>query len=383
MPKSRQIVVEAIHYLTYFILFYGIFATIVFLISEDTASLLWAGLMIVPGIIFFLFRQITTRLGVLLALHLVIPVLVAVILPNDIINNTWAAIALALTIHSIIFAYQKKPTEIASFIAPCSIILIIFTFWAVNTGNWVLVPMYPVLLAIIVIGRILLIRMIKMDRSLDAIHMSYKQPIDKIITFDYKLTIGLIVAITGVSLVIYLLLISPVSNVIVNMRREAVELDFEGRGLQETPRPAPSVHINRLFQLEEHPSSPFWDLLSSVVFGVASIGIIAGVLYGLYRILMFLLSYSSHRSKHQTASVSIEDEREFIRPKASKRRSRIRSVLTELHPIRRLFKETARRHVKMGVPIKQSDTPTDMAGRIQSEDISSLAEEYAEVRYKN
>ena len=382
MPKSRQIIIEAISYLTFFVFFYGIFATVVFIISEDTANLLWAGLMIVPGIIFFMFRQITTRLGVLLVLHLTIPVLLAVVLPNDMIGNTWAVIALALAIHSIIFAYQKLPTEIASFIAPCSIILIIFTFWATNTGNWVLASMYPVLLAIMVTGRILLVRMVKMDRSLDAIHMSYKQPIAKIITFDYKLTIGLIVAIVGVSMVIYLLLISPMSNVILNMRREAVEIDFYGRGLQETPRPAPSVHIHELFRLETRPPSPFWDLLSSVVFGIASIGIIAGVLYGLYRILMFFLRYSSLRNKSEMAFTDVEDEREFIRPKASKRRSRIRSVLTELHPIRRLFKETARKHVKMGVPIKQSDTPTDMAGRIQSEDITGLAEEYAQVRYK-
>jgi hypothetical protein len=81
-----------------------------------------------------------------------------------------------------------------------------------------------------------------------------------------------------------------------------------------------------------------------------------------------------------TDTLNITDEREFIRP-APRLRS-LRATPAPLHPIRKLFKDTAKKHVKMGVPIKHSDTPTDMKNRIHSEDIGGLVEEYETVRYK-
>ena len=48
---------------------------------------------------------------------------------------------------------------------------------------------------------------------------------------------------------------------------------------------------------------------------------------------------------------------------------------------RRLFWKTIRRHIKRGVPIIPSDTPDEMAERIKTKDISSLVEDYKQVRY--
>jgi len=151
--------------------------------------------------------------------------------------------------------------------------------------------------------------------------------------------------------------------------------------MSDDARLPPGQPLSELLELPERTSSPFWEFLTNIIFGIVSIGIIALILYVAYRLLMVLLRLRPRRRDMYSDSASTEDEREFIRPKARKR-NRIRSVFSELHPIRRLFKETAKKHVKMGVSIKKSDTPTDIKNRIHSEDISDLADEYAEVRYR-
>jgi len=383
MTKTRRLVVEAIDNITYFALFYGIFAAIIYLITSDPMDLLRATFMIVPAMINFLLRRVTNQLGKLIAIHSVLPILLVVILPNNMITAVWVTITAGLALFSVIFAFRKPPTEAASFIAPCATLFVILSLWSASIGSWHLTVIYPFLLAIAVTGRILLLRLIKMDRSLEAMHLSYKQPIDKIVAFDYKLTAGLIAALVGVSLAMYLLLIAPIAGAIFRAVPALPQIDIDsGREMPDDTRLESSLPITDLLNIPERAPSPFWEFLTRIAFGIVSLAIIAIILYGLYRFLMLLLSRRAGNDGMHVDSASTEDEREFIRPQ-SRTRNRVRSAFTELHPIRRLFKETAKKHIKMGVSIKQSDTPTDIKNRIHSEDISNLAEEYAQVRYKH
>jgi len=382
MTKTRGLVVEAIDNLTYFVLFYGIFAAVIIIVSNDPMYLLRAAFMVVPAIVNFLLRRVTNQLGKLIVIHSVLPIVLAIILPNNMMTVVWVIIIAGLALFSVIFAFRKQPTEAASFIVTCSVILIALSLWAANIGNWHLTVIYPMLLTIAVAGRILLLRLVKMDRSLEAMHLSYKQPIDKIIVFDYKLTASIVVALVGISLAIYLLLIAPITSAIFRAIPALPQIEVESAHIMpDASWLGSSQAMTELLYMPERAPSPFWQLLTRIVFGILSLVIIAIILYGIYRFFMFLLSHRTHRNNMQMDTASTEDEREFIRPKA--RRHRIRSPFMELHLIRRLFKETAKKHIKMGVSIKQSDTPTDIKNRIHSEDISNLAEEYAQVRYKN
>ena len=383
MTKNRILIGEAIDSFLFFVLFFGVFAPIAYLINAGLSSIVYSALMIIPATINFFLRRISRKLGVLLLVHSIIPIAIGIILLTRATTLLWVVIAMALALNSVVFAFRKLPTDRASFIAPC---VVIFTFaagWAFMVGQSHFLMLYPILLTITVLGRILLMRMLKMNMSLDAIETAYKQPIDKIITFDYKLTAGLVVAIPGVAFVIYMLLISPVIELIWQTAVPAIEItppEIGERPIGAIPAAAPTEA--EAHDLSFREPSRAWRLLTTVFFGVGSIGVIAGVCYGIFRLVLFILTRSASKYIEQTVETDIEDIREFVRP-ASTRRRRLHDVFVELHPIRRLFRDTAKKHIKMGVSIKKSDTPTDMAMRIQSEDISNLADEYAQVRYNS
>jgi hypothetical protein len=288
-----------------------------------------------------------------------------------------------LAIHSVIFAFSKPPTDTVSFIVPGAIVLIFLSVWAWQTGNLQLAAIYPFLMAVIVIGRILLIRMVRMDRSLEAMQLSYKQSIGKIITFDYKLAAGVVLALVAIALAIYLLLISPLISMLMGAFSDPPNIEFVAdRGLPETMPHVPQEPSQNIFEYYEPRTFRFWDILSQVILGILSLAVIVIIIYGLYRFALFLLSYKVSRKNTGEDFLDLEDEREFIPPPSKNRRGRFRSVFADLHPVRRLFKETAKKHVKMGVPIKKSDTPSEITKRIRTEDISTLTDEYTQIRYK-
>ena len=381
MTKTRSLVIEAIDYLTYFALFYGIFATVLYTISSDIMDLLRAGFMIMPVIINFLLRRVSANMGKMLMLHSILPVILIIILPANPTTIAFIIMSVLLALHSVFFSYRKRHTDGVSFMLPCAAILIALSLLGPNR-SWQFMLMYSTLMIVAIIGRILLVRMVKMDISLDAMHLSYKQPIEKIVTFDYKLTAGLVVAMVGMVLVIYFMIFAPIANAILRYEPALPTIESESdRSVPDDTRLAPGDREYSLLDGEDRRPSPLWELLTNIFFGIVSIGIILAILYVVYRLLMVLLRLRPRKRGAYSSSANTEDEREFIRPKA-RNRNRIRSAFAELHPIRRLFKETAKKHIKMGVSIKQSDTPTDIKNRIRSEDISSLTEEYAEVRYR-
>jgi len=378
MPNSRKLIVQVLDDLTFFALYLGVFATVAFEITSSSMSLLFSILMIIPATINFFLRRLTTNLGKLILLHSIIPIVLVIVLPTQANTFLWVAISLWLALHSVIFAFRKTPTDTISFIVPAAFILgglsVMDTMFS---GTSIFTVAYPTLLCIAVLGRILLIRMIKMNNSLDAMHLSYKQPIDKIIMFDYKLIAGIVVAVIGISIIIFVLVIAPTSQLIWNNIPNAPELGSWSRG----DLPPAQTPLTNQTDMPNPPVFRFWNILATVFFGITGVGLVIGAAYGIYRILLYISSRRYKRDQQESTPTDIQDEREFIRPRVKKQRKKALIAIAELHPIRRLFRDTAKKHVKIGVQIKKSDTPTDIATRIRSEDISTLAEEYAEVRY--
>ena len=383
MPKSRILVVETLRSLIVFILFYTVFVSAVYAFNGSGAILWQALLLLAPAALNFALRRLCRTFWEQLIAHAVLPVVLAVVLPFEALTVMWIAAVAIMALFSVAFSLRPPSAESAGFIFPVIGLFILLTFWAASGDHSLLTAVYPVALILVISGRMLLTRMIKMDRSLEIMHQTYKQPVDRIITFDYKLTAGVAVVLVAMVAVIYLLVLSPIIGAIMGLSPEVGEFDMptapyvplslpEGGGDGLDPMAA--------FR-QENGSWAIWEFLTRVLFGIGGIGLVVLAVYVAYRVLMFFLGLRIHKKAASPMGVSAEDQREFIW-RAPKIRGQKRRVASNLHPIRKLFKDTAKKHVKMGVPIKKSDTPTEMKDRIRVEDIGELVETYEEVRYK-
>jgi len=378
---SRKLTVEALDHFTFFLLYYGLFSALAFVASNNIAAFAHGLLLLIPLVINFVIRRFVKRLGFLLLAHSPMPILVGILLAPFAATFWWVVMAIALAIHSVVFAFRGPPTEKASFLAACFFVLGGFGLWAALVGG-VTAPIFPIVLMAAVVGRILLIRMIKMDTSLDTMLNTYKQPIGEIARFDYKLMVGLGAAIAVVAVVIYLAFFAPVVGLVMDNLPDVprFELETEGRSLHDGHgRLEPTPPSGSPFRIGQQRN--FWNTMASILFFITGIALTIGIAYGAYIIIKYIVTRKADKGEPGAEIFEFGDTREFILPKSHNRRKR-RTAEADLHPIRRLFRDTAKKHIKMGVSIKKSDTPTDIAKRITAEDISNLAEDYAEVRYK-
>jgi len=259
--------------------------------------------------------------------------------------------------------------------------LIALSFWMASGGHWTLVALYPILMVLIGTGRIIVMHMLQMDKSLDAIQPPAAQK-SRIISFNYKLMAGLGAAMIALTMAIYLGIIAPVAGVLIQNVPELQRISSPSEDEPIQPMPSRSVMTEFLMPYGDYAEpSTMWQVLD-VLFRMAGtiiiFGIIVFVLFMLVRAIIRLLKLRAQSADAELQSDWAQDEREFILPQRARTK---RGTQQEEHPIRRLFRETIQAHIKRGVPIQKSDTPTDITHRIHSEDIAPLAEAYAQVRY--
>jgi len=385
VAKKRGLIIDIINNFTHLVIIYGLFATAVYIITGSVMQLLLLWVMIVPFGVNFVLRRKVNVLGVLVLVHMIMPILFIFLLPFTPLGITWMVLLVGLALHSIACSFAKKPTVSISFSIPWAMVFTVFAMWAASADVWTLVVLYPIVIGVAVIGRKILIYMIQLDMSLSVPHLSSTQPLEKITSFNYRLVAGLAVVIAVMAVPIYLFVLVPFVNLIMRIFPGLPEMT---PGAAEVPDPrgvyaTPPVAIPPWLMEEVEPS-----LLQQVIIWILNIAlgailiVIAGaVLYVLASIILRLVNLKIRKSEAHLNLAGIEDEREFIIPKllGAKRRRRVKG---SEHPVRRMFRETVVRHIKKGVPIVKSDTPADMADRIQ-EDISQLAEDYEKVRYGN
>ena len=434
MEKRRALTTEIIDTFLHLIIFYGFFATVLFLTHSDTAYLWQVGLIFVPFAINFFLRRIGKNIVFSVALHLVAPILVIMFSPNDVIKVHWMTMTFALALHSVLYPYYRQPAIYRQQIiipfkrANVSAntpearrekavggeysdrfkntqkvfkgnfvlgIVVVFTALAVITsvsGYWPLPLMHSVIILILLIGRLVHLRMAQMDTSLDAKQSSSKIAVEKIITFDYKLTAVSVLLLIASTLVLYFLLIAPALNMAADLLPGLPNLrPAEYDGYLYTIGEAESIGASEpwlmrlLLGLMLMDTVPDWLklLLSGFLRLFAGALILIGislVIIGIARTVIRVLSFRSYKHGLGFVAEGREIEREFIFD-AEKPRKPPRYNRSGEHPTRRLFRETVAKHKSKGVPIEQSDTPAEIAERITTENIKGLVEEYAPVRY--
>jgi len=382
MKPFRILIVEAVDNIAYLALFYGIFAMIMYVMLYE-ASLLRLALIALPFWGNFVLRRIFKNFWVSLVAHSGFPIIAFFLLPEMFSRVFWVGATIAMAVYSLKHYFRIQPSSGSGFMVFGGGAIVVLSIGAAFAGYWPLVPIYPPLFLIMAIGRMVLSHMLQMDVSLEAVQLSSAQPVERIISFNYKLMAGLSAAVLAATLLLFFVLVNPAMNIAAQRFQFPWTLpmpDFYDMAVREPPGTINEFDILSMLGDGDAEPSLFGRIMSIflLLLGVFSV---AGAV-----ILVFIVTFNAitnglnkkHFSHSENAS-DTEDTREFIRrTKTSRKR---RDPQGE-HPIRRLFRKTVSRHIKMGVPIMKSDTPTDISKRITSEDISSLASNYADIRYR-
>jgi len=258
-----------------------------------------------------------------------------------------------------------------------SMVLIALCFVGVHLGYGFLAVTYPILIVVIILGSEIYSRMTKVDASLEVISRTSAQPVGLILRFDHKMMLVLAVVLILFTLVSRVVLVDPLLEQISRIRLPSFE--FTGAPLPAEPVQADEIPENPMEFMVEEQREPhlIWHLLEFIMQLVTALILLSLLIVGLVNAYM-LMEYR----KRKTLKLEGGDEKAFIIPELVKKsRRNLRSLPWQENKTRRLFRKKIMRYRKMGVPIIQSDTPTQMAKRIEKEDIRDLAADYEKVRY--
>ena len=382
MSPIRKAIIELVDNLVHLALFYGLLAVPMYLVNQDPQALLWLVLMVLPLLWNFFLRRVLKKFWFALPAHMVAPTIVVLVVPGLAPQVLWTVAVAILTLYSLGHYFRHQPSSGVWSIVLCASLFSALSIWAGRGDYWNLAAVYPPLIIIAVIGSVIVMAMMQMDQSLEAAGMSSAQPIKKIIKFNYKLMLGLSGTIFLLALLVFFVFTGPVSRFLsgmfpeVSLIRPVTEPTYfsmyQGRW-------EPLADLTGM--LEEREPSAF-ALLMALILQVVFVapGVIGSAIL-ICLIVRAIFRWLSRRNRFYTQNLydlGEGDEREFILPSVNTSRRMRRGPE---NPIRRLFRQTVTRHIKMGVPIRKSFTPTDIATRINTNDITSLVDEYVKVRY--
>ena len=379
MNSKRDFLMDAFLNLIWLSVFYGIFIMPAVVILNLRVDILFLASFIMSLVYFFIRRYIRLVFPMIIA-HIIVPVVVF-----NLAFGFAQALYVGVAVFLMIFSFQQRHTRSATFGVgfsyAASIVLIAFALF-VNAHGYDLLFIYAVLMIFVSVGSKLHTRMVQVNDSLEVITQTSTQPVKKILAFDYKATLVFCIVIVGLIVFLHVFFIRPAleaaSEIRINMQLGPLpphaDLDEANGDTSYTPG---GIDFS---DIELRDPWLIWVILERMLMTMVPPIIILGVAYLLFRLAREVLRHMKGRNiqEHEHAS-GFEDVKEFISaPKA--RRPWFFAHRGE-HKLRRLFRETMTRHIKKGVPIKKTDTPVQMAKKVQAEDLSGLVEEYTAVRY--
>jgi len=386
MTKRRRLVCEILDNATYLLVFYGLFVTVLFAYSGDILDLQRAGLLAVPFVVNFFLRRISRIVVVSLIIHLLVPVIFLAAMPFEMYTLIWAVGLFVMAIFSTTYPFNKAPSSAAAFVATSTILFIVLSVWAGNRGYWGLASVYPPVLVGIVLGRHFLMRMLQMNKSLEAIQSTSQTPVKKILVFDYKVAMGLIVLMIGMIAVFYVFLVGPALRLAAELAPGLPQFPtFEADAEPERVHALPPGGMNFDDYMSIADTSNIFarllGMLLRIIFSILAIVAVGALIALIIQAIIKFVGLRSSRVKQMRDVDGLEDEKEFVFPVEKWRKQRSKIFAKNEHPVRKLFRETAMLHIKNGVPIVKADTPAEIANRIKSENIAGLVEEYSLIRY--
>jgi len=354
-----------------------------YLYRYDAMDLLRLSFLIVPFALCFVIRWFVKNIWLALPLHLIFPVVAVIFVSGVFLQAVWLGAMILVALISLGHYFKRGVAVGAGFVFLCAAIFIVLSVWAASGFHWPLVALYTVLLVISTIGCIVLLHMVQMDISLDAMQLSSAQPVRRIISFNYKLVAGLAAGILILTLIVFFLVTAPLFGFIAGLFSESQERDRDDSPVETAVTESDFDYQQSRewdFGLSPYRSDEEITNVGPLLNILIAVAAACGV-YILYKVFTAFFGWLNRRKFYSSDfnDTNAQDEREFILPRRKKEKPAPRSQ--KEHPIRRLFRETITRHIKAGVTINPSDTPADMTKRIQTEDLSVLSERYANIRY--
>ena len=424
MTKTRRFIIELLDTFVFAAIFYAVFATTVYwLITDELLSFLqtlcfvalvaanlcmrricftnWfnhqkhdvhpikdarlGGARDIVGQEYKPGETVVTNLGLKLVItHLIIPVAIFA-MPFTVMSVAWFILSLVIAGHSVWFSLRKSAPGRMALILTAAIIFIAMSFWMASGGSWFFVSIYTLLLLFVSVGWLIVVHMVKVDDSLKAAESSSQQSVGKIIAFNYKLLAGFALTFSAIVAAVYFALMRPILVAIASFFDRLPV--FERGKLTREEYMGPMITgpgqgdgmMEFLQYLGPARTNYAAYLIINILLSAMVIALVLGIGYVVLRGIFHWLNMRATKTNTQEGLPEIEDEKEFIGLSSTRRGKRVKTK--KEHALRRLFRETVQKHIKMGVPIKNTDTPTEMTVRVRDRDFDSLADEYSRVRY--
>ncbi|MCL1863027.1 MAG: hypothetical protein FWF78_05635 [Defluviitaleaceae bacterium] len=288
-------------------------------------------------------------------------------------------VAIALVIVGSTFSRRRVMIG-RGFIDFMPVAFVPLSFWAARGQHFGLVTIFSVVMVVVIIMSFVVLHMAKMDETLEVLPLSSAAPLRRIIGFNYRMMAGLAGLILVLGVLTFFIIVIPAFAIIAEIFpglpdfRQTERYDG-GRSLFPMGGPERPDALGML-SLRNDPS-PIMRIIGVVVQTVFIVFIVFSLVFCAYMVIRAFLKWSSTRAVfyEQTAKdMDSADEKEFILP------FKKRDTSQPTNEIRRRFRAAIKRHMKNGVPIEKSDTPSDMQLRI-AEDIG--VGEYEKARYGN
>ena len=385
MIPKRLLFEELLCTIVHFAVFYGIFILVASMVLDIRQPALWILLGIVPFMINFLIRRYIRSTMLMIIAHLIIPGLVFFAF-DDIIYRVFAlAMLVVMLIYSFIQRAKGKSTLEPTFSIFTAIGLVVMCFVGLHFGHSYMAILYPILIVIVVIGGEIYTRMSKVDMSLEIITKTTNQPTRQILKLDHKMMLATAVILLLLTFASQFALVNPLLDQLSRIPLPSSQEGLPTPGLSDRGgRPNLTMPLGPMIPyVDEIPDPhPFWEIFNMILMYLIQALIILLLLVSLISGVVNAYKMMGYRRRN-TPYQEGEDEKIFIIPERVKKRlPNLMSFFSRPeNKTRRLFRKKIMRHRKMGVPIVKSDTPTQMASRIEKEDIKVLTAEYEKVRY--
>ena len=381
---NRDFFMEALYTAIWVPIFYSFYTLLVLLVFDVRTDVLFT----VAAVLFFtmfLIRRFIKSAVLMFLVHVVLICAAWFLSPNLHSLVVFFSMAILMTAFSMVQRYKRAQTFSPEFIIFTPLLLIILAIAMGTQGHTHMHIQYAAIIIFIFVAAKFHMRMDQFNLALGAITQSSNQPVKKILNFDYKVMLVMSVVIIGLIFFLHITFVRPALEAAVSLLPDDFAFNIEGGPPPELLPGGgpPDMGIHDMFYQDNRGPFILWVILEWIFIYIfmPALGLLA--IYGAFRGIIYifrLLGKGSSRGEKLTDGY--EDEKEFISNPVSWFKRLLRRSPKNEHKIRRRFRETVVKQMKKGVPIECSDTPAQMAGKIHLEDFDSLADEYAQVRYK-
>jgi len=369
MTAKRLLLEDILYDIVHFAFFYSFFT----LISSALALF-----MLVPLFCNFAARYYIRNTALMLVVHLII-IALAFLLYSNVWGLAFLVIMLVYSIYRRVKGWQ--PLERLTTVFMSGIFIIIY-FASEYVGLYQHSLTYPTLITIVMISIEIRSRMLKVDTSLEMTAKTSVQPIKQILRFDHKFILVLIVILLIIALAAHFVIEPQLSRIsFTGIERDSGLPDPVEAPIAPARGSAGGMDLSAFGEARE--AHIIWVVLEVILVFLLRVAFIVVPILLLISGTLVLYRMLSYNKKTPSFNEG-EDEKVFIIPE--KILHRIRNPLSYFNwnenKVRRAFRKKIQQHIKAGVPIILSDTPTEIAERIKDEDIRDLLEEYQQVRYR-